>query len=128
MTGGAVNEKSTSAGRPRVLALSHFERLQTVRFPVLADGVSRASSSGLRLPCLCLVTFGAVVSNTSRDFERLVSCSWLRLFHELVPALGLLYVLGIFSEKVFEGLSNRIFHLFVFEFIGDRDRLRKLLQ
>ena len=108
--------------------LSRVERLPSVLFPVLAYGVHIACSSGLRLLCLCLVKFGAVVSNTSRHYERLVSCSRLRVFQELVLALGLLYVLVIFSEKAFEGLSNRIFHLFVFEFTGDRDRLRKLLE
>ena len=93
--------------------LSHVKRLQTVRFRVLAYGVHRACSSGLRLLCLCLGSFGAVFSNTSRDFERFASCAWLRVFHELFRALGLLYVLVTFSEMVFEGLSNRIFHLFV---------------
>ena len=37
-------------------------------------------------------------SDTSGDFERLVSCSWLSVFQELVRALGLLYVLVIFSD------------------------------
>ena len=33
------------------------------------NDVHRACSSGFALLCLCLVTLGAVVSNTSRDFE-----------------------------------------------------------
>ena len=86
--------------------LSHVERLQVVRSPVLAYGVHRACSSGLRLLFLCLLTFGAVVGNTPTDFERLVSCSWLRVFQELVRELGLLYVFVVYlSEKAFEGLS-----------------------
>ena len=78
-----------------IIAVCHVERLQAVRsFPVfwLTVSTELVRSSSLRLLCLCLVTFGAVFSNTPRDLERVICCSSIRVFQEMVRALALLYV------------------------------------
>ena len=75
--------------------LPQVERFQDFRFPLLAYSVHRACSieqfTFALLVGMCLVTFGAVDSNTSRDFERVISYSSLRVFQELVRELRLLY-------------------------------------
>ena len=88
LQGGAVNKKDACFGVCHTS--SDFKRFVSRLWITVFTELVRSSS--LRLLCLCLVTFGAVVSNTSRDFERVISCSSLRVFQELVRELGLLYV------------------------------------
>ena len=92
MIGGAENEKSLFTGRTLVLASVTCRATSSGSFPGFGLRCSQSLFELFRFLCLCLVTFGAVVSNTSKDFERLVSCSWLRVFQVLVRELGLLYV------------------------------------
>ncbi len=66
--------------------------------------------------------FEAVVSNTSKDFEQLVSCSWLRVFQELVRAstfaFGGLYRIRVINKNVIQGNSFRKLSDYLIQRVG----------